>query len=281
MTTPWFQHLLDFGLTPYVATARHQLGSLALEAMGTTREVFCLEDRSAAPFHRAYATANALAFGARDLKMPGWVYIDCVLMQTAVVGFAARKRDVPAGLLKEFETDLDGSEWLPVSGQIASPALDGKTLVGFSLFSLRSLWPELPALGLATKGLALQVYNAARFDRFFGITQYDNPALCLHGRFGRALEIVSARVPLHAQGDNSLIYGMKIDFDPARLEEAPHTTKEPDFWIEAGDATAIAGLEAGIAEGKRYFILPPFQVKGGPGGEAQAVHLPIAEEGLA
>jgi len=198
-------------------------------------------------------------------------------MQTAVVGFLAQKSKVPKSLLDEFKAeadiDLDALEWIPVSGQIASPAMDGNTLVGFSLFSLRSYWPELPALGLATKALALQVYGAGQRDKFLGITQYDNPALSMHGRFGPRLEIISPRVPLHAQGNNTLVYGMKIDFDPHTLHEKPAVVAEPDFWLETGDGAGIDQMVAGIASGSRYFILPPFQVRDG-----QKLKLPIAEE---
>jgi len=273
MTATWFQHLTEMGLRPYVATARHQLPALALEGAGPDPLVFCLEDTNAKSFHSAYNTANALAFGARDLTMPGWVYIDCVLMQTAVVGFAAPKDQIPGHLLKEFGPVVEALDWVPLSGQTASPAIDGKTLVGFSLFSLRSYWPELPALGLATKGLALEVYKARAYDRFLGITQYDNPALAMHGRFGKSIEIISARVPLHAQGQSSLVYGMKIDFDPACLDEVPDAQQAPDFWIDNQDPETIARVEAGIAAGHRYFILPPFQVR-----EGGKVKLPIAEE---
>ncbi len=272
MTYEWFEDLGDKGLRPYVATSRHQLPSLNLAAAGEGVLTFCLEDGAALSFHGAYSRANALAFGARNLTMPGWVYIDCVLMQTAVVGFAAGRDNVPSGLMEELGSAAEDLDWVPVSGQTASPAIDGKTLVGFSLFSLRSYWPELPPLGLPTKGLALEVYNARRFDRFLGITQYDNPALAMHGRFGRAVEIVAPRVPLHAQGDMSLVYGMKIDFDPARLDEVPDVTAAPDFWMEAGEAAGIARLEEGIAKGERYFILPPFQVR-----EGQSLMLPITE----
>jgi len=273
MTQPWFQQLLDFGLRPYVATARHQLPALDMAAAGPDPLVVTLEDNAARPFHRAYNVANALAFGARDLTMPGWVYIDCVLMQTAVVGFAAPKGMLPKSLLMEFSPEAEALDWLPISGQTASPAIDGKTLVGFSLFSLRSYWPELPALGLATKAMALEVYKARGFDRFIGITQYDNPALAMHGRFGKSVEVVSARVPLHAQGDISLVYGMAVDFDPSALDAAPISEKTPDFWVDASDAASITRLEEGIAAGKRYFILPPFQVRQG-----QSVKLPISEE---
>lgn len=276
MTIPWFKHLTDFGLRPYVATARHQLPSLDVAAAGKGALTFCLEDPLATSFHNAYTTANALAFGAKDLTMPGWVYIDCVLMQTAVVGFAAPRESVPASLLKEFGAQGEVLDWVPISGQTASPAIDGTTLVGFSLFSLRSYWPELPTLGLETKALALEVYRARRFDRFLGITQYDNPALAMHGRFGKTIEVVASRVPLHAQGHTSLVYGMKIDFDPACLGEPPMPERAPDHWIKAGNAEDISTLEAGIAEGKRYFILPPFQVR-----EGQTVTLPIAEEDTA
>jgi hypothetical protein len=267
------QHLRDFGLRPYAATAGHLLPALDLGAAGEDVLVARLEDPAAKGFHGAYNVANALAFGARDLTMPGWVYIDCVLMQTAVVGFAAPKAMVPQSLLDEFGPAAEALDWLPVSGQTASPAIDGNALVGFSLFSLRSYWPELPALGLATKGLALEVYQAKSFERFLGITQYDNPALAMHGRFGNSIEVISARVPLHAQGDVSLVYGMKIDFDPAALGEEPKAPRAPDFWVDAHDPSSIDRLEAGIAAGKRYFILPPFQVR-----EGQTIKLPIAEE---
>jgi hypothetical protein len=274
MTQAWIQKYRDQGLRPYVATAAHQVGALNLEAAGQDVLVFALEDPAAKSFHEAYVTANALAFGSRDLKMPGWVYIDCVLMQSAVVGFAAPRAAAPEALAAEFGgTDEGGPDWLPVSGQIASPALDGQTLVGFSLFSLRSYWPQLPVLGLVTKGMALEVYRAREYERFLGITQYDNPALAMHGCFGNAVEIVAAGVPLHSQGIRSLVYGMKIDFELERLHEPKDVSRAPDFWVTAGNPSDMERLGQGIAEGKRYFILPPFQVR-----EGQAVKLPIAEE---
>ena len=86
MTKLWFQNLTDLGLRPYVATARHQLGGLDLAALGSDPLIATLEDSAAREFHEAYNVANALAFGARNLTMPGWVYIDCVLMQTGKAG---------------------------------------------------------------------------------------------------------------------------------------------------------------------------------------------------
>jgi len=272
MTYPWLKELLELGLRPYVATSRHQLGALDIQAAGPEPLIFCLEDEDALGFHRAYVTANALAFGSRDIAMPNWVYVDCVLMQTAVVGFAAKREQAPTTLIKSFGPDNDGLEWLPVSGQIASPAIDGRTLVGFSLFSLRNLWAELPALGLVTKALALEVYRAREFDRFMGISQYDNPALALHGHFGKTIEIVSPRVPLHTDANMTLIYGMEIDFDPEQLGEPAEAAQDPDFWLDATDENAIDRLGEGTREGKRYFILPPFQVR-----DERTVKLPISE----
>ena len=275
--THWLKAYRGKGLRPYVATSAAQLDALDLSLLGDDPLVVTLEDAGSSDFHHAYLTANALAFGARDLKMPGWVYIDCVLMQTAVVGFVAPRDSVPAPLRAEFlaeaDVDWDALEWVPVSGQIASAGIDGKTLVGFSLFSLTRGWDEMPSLGTITKAMALEVYRAQQFDRFLGITQYDNKALRMHGRFGPKLEIVSAQVPLHAQGEQSLVYGMKVDFDRNDLDKRLGEVAVPDFWLEADDIGAIRELTNGIAAGDRYFILPPFRVE-----EEGKIKLPIRRE---
>ena len=47
----------------------------------------------------AYLLSNSLSYESPNLKMPHWVLIDCVLMQTAVVGFTIAKSAVPEELL--------------------------------------------------------------------------------------------------------------------------------------------------------------------------------------
>jgi hypothetical protein len=202
--------------------------------------------------------------------------IDCALMQSAIVGFTRSVKDLPPELLKFYEddprVDLSALERIPVSGQIASPAASHGTFVGISLFSLGQHLRGEQRLGLYTKALALEVYKARQSGTFYGIAQYDNPALKIHGRFSSRMEIEQAMVPLHPRKDMTLIYKMSIDFDPHLVDTAP-PEQEPTFWLDAHDREMKSRIQEGLRQGRRYQIAPPFAVhKNG------SVVLPIIEE---
>jgi hypothetical protein len=272
----WFKVLLDKGYEPYIATSRHLLDSLNTGVFGYPISLHLLDDESQVPFHEAYLLSNSLSFSSPDLKMPHWVMIDCALMQSAIVGFSRAIEDIPAEILKHYENDpridLSKLKRIPVSGQIASPGTSQGSFVGISLFSLGQQIAAERQLGLFTKALALEVYRAGRRGTFYGIAQYDNPALKIHGRFSTKMEIEQAMVPLHPRRDMTLIYRMNIDFDPYRIEERP-PERSPTFWLNAKDREGKARIQSGIREGRRYQIAPPFAVL--RGGE---VFLPIIEE---
>lgn len=272
----WLQNLLDKGYEPYIATSRHVIDSLNSTPFGHPISLHLLDDEDQIPFYEAYLLSNSLSFSSPDLKMPHWVMIDCALMQSAIVGFTRAVRDLPPELLKFYEqdprVDLSKLERVPVSGQIASPATGEGSFVGISLFSLGQKLGGDTRLGLYTKALALEVYKARQSGTFYGIAQYDNPALKIHGRFSSKMEIEQAMVPLHPRKDMTLIYKMNIDFDPYTVEEAP-ADRQPTFWLDASDKEMKSKIQEGIRQGRRYQIAPPFAVQ-----RDGAILLPIIEE---
>ncbi len=276
----WLQPFVQAGLMPYVAASERNAAALAIERLGHVPCVIKVMERAEdRAFHLAYLAANAIGFGNPALKMPNWVYIDCVLMQTAVIGFCIPRDSAPAALIEAFAADpsvpLEALDALPVSGQIAGLALDGDTLIGFSLFSLRKFMPALQnlALGPATKAMALSLYRAEERQRFQGIAQYDNPALKVHARFGRQIEIDQPVMPLHPLGHMTMVYGMKADLDFARIFSGLQGAEPYDILLRADDAAAKEGLVAGRANGQRYIICPPYQIE-----RDGALYLPLRVE---
>jgi hypothetical protein len=274
----WLKELLEAGFKPYIASSARLLPFLNTRPFGVEAATYVMENQAHHPFHEAYLLSNSLSFKSPDLKMPHWVLIDCVLMQTAVVGFMNNKGDVSENLLQHYRNDssidFENLNHIPVSGQIASPNADGKSLTGISLFSLARDIDGPKKLGFFTKALAFEVHQGHRYEWYYGVAQYDNPALRIHGRFAPRMEIYQPIVLLHPRKDMTLVYKMRIDFDPYALEASPVTAApEPTFWMNAKDRDAKLRMQEGIAAGKRYFIAPPFSVVKG-----DEILLPIIEE---
>lgn len=273
---PWLHTLFEKGYRPYIATSRRLLPSLNVHPFGYQAQCHLLDDQDEIPFHESYLLSNSLSFSSPDLKMPHWVMIDCALMQSAIVGFTKAKSELPESLLRHYEADpridLAKLERVPVSGQIASPATEKGSFVGISLFSLGRQAANDQHLGLYTKALALEVYRARQGGSFLGISQYDNPALKIHGRFSSCMEIEQAMVPLHPKKEMTLVYKMKIDYDPYALDTKP-VALTPTFWLNAKDTEKKREIQQGLRDGKRYQIVAPFAVH-----RDSEVFLPIVEE---
>lgn len=272
----WLHNLLERGYRPYIATSRHLLPSLNLNPFGYQAQCHLLDDQEEIPFHESYLLSNSLSFSSPDLKMPHWVMIDCALMQSAIVGFTKSTNEIPEKLLRHYEADprvdLSKLDRIPVSGQIASPTTGKGTFVGISLFSLGRQIGDDRQLGLYTKALALEVYRARHDGLFLGISQYDNPALKIHGRFSSRMEIEQAMVPLHPRKEMTLVYKMKIDFNPYDLDTRPSEIS-PTFWLNAKDTEKKREIQRGLRDGRRYQIAPPFSVQ-----REGETFLPIIEE---
>lgn len=281
----WLKEILDLGVIPYVSTSTAMLPSLDLSVFEGHAQVKLLEEEAHLPFHQAYLLSNSLGFGSPDLKMAHWVYIDCVLLQTAVIGFAMPKEKVPKSLLAFYEddvsVDVEKLDMIPISGQISAMGVDRTTITGYSLFSLKSLLLDEMAhfkalrLGSITKYAALKAYQAERPDRKIrGVAQYDNPALKIHGAFGKKMYIEQPMVPLHPKQDMSFIYHMQAELDIERvLGSLPDDGKEPDFWLHAGDKAHKQEIKERIAAGERFYIKDPIQSV-----RENEIYLPICVE---
>lgn len=257
------------GLIPYVATSRAYLDYIDLSIFGDDVLLRVMEDETHKNFHDAYVFSNFLAFGGSGVEMPNWVYVDCVLMQTAVFGFAVKKDDLPEILTEKFRNHhkiyLDQLDYVPVSGQTAALGIDGKTLVGFTLFSLRKYFrrSDWPALGILTKAMGLYALGADKNDKkFVGISQYNNAALKIHGRFCEKMYIRQAMMPLHPLTDLTMVYEMDIVFDEDRIfgDLSKDTPSDYDLLLPADDIAPKQKMAAQMAQGKKFVILPPYHI---------------------
>lgn len=282
-TPGWLTGLIDKGFEPYIATSRKLVPYLNTTPFGQKATVYVMDEMNDDSFMEAYflleayLLSNSLGFESPNLKMPHWVLIDCVLMQTAVVGFTVPKSAVPEELLSYYRADqkisLDKLTRIPVSGQISSSDIGGKTMTGSSLFSLGRRWlGGVERLGLYTRTLAFEVYNAKAYDAFYGITQYDNMALRIHGRFTHEMEITQPVVRLHPGKEMTFVYKMKLDYDPQNPNKL-QAPVEPTFWLNATDKDKKYEMQQNIKKGKRYIIAPPFSIQRDGG-----IFLPIIEK---
>jgi hypothetical protein len=274
----WLQRILDKGYEIYIGSSERLLPLLNTRPFGCAARCYTLENPDHHMFHEAYLLSNSLSFRKPDMKMPHWVLIDCVLMQSAVIGFMKPVETVPEDFLHFFRSDryIDFSKvtHIPVTGQIASPALDGQSLVGMSLFSLARRVSGDADFGFYTKALALEVHGHERYPLYYGAAQYDNPSLRIHGRFAQEMEIYQPIVPLHTLKDMTFIYKMAIEFDSYKLEtEVPRPDAEPSFWMKADDLEAKRRMQAGQKIGKRYIIAPPYSET-----REDGIYLPIVEK---
>jgi hypothetical protein len=276
----WIADILNLGFRPYVATSEIFLPHLDFSLFGGTEIIKLLEDPAQRDFHEAYLVSNSLGFGNPDLKMPNWVYIDCVLMQSAVVGFALPIDKAPRTLVDFYQNDpyvdIKNLDFIPVSGQIAALGIDARTLVGFSLFSLRRQIHNLqvPRLAHLTKYAALHTYKADQFDRFIGLSQYNNHALKTHALFGKKIYIEQPMMPLHPLEDMSFTYSMKVDFNEERiLGPMIDTPQNYDFLMKADDKAIKLELARRMKQGERFYIEQPIHVI-----RDDEIYLPISIE---
>lgn len=254
--------LLENGCIPYIATSEHLLPCFNTKPFGYTLTPYC-DGPDKTNFHQAYIRSNTLAFEA-DLTMPQWVYIDYVMLQTASIGFMIERKRVPNNVLAQFDADplveVGELDFVPISGQTAGLTADKETWQGVSLFSLAKHFPDLRSLGLGTytRALALEAFGAKKFR---GITQYDNSAVSIHGKTAKEFFIKQAIVWLHPRTHMTFIYEQEPSFTLDDLR--PREAEEYSFLISAYDFEAKKRIEAGLREGKRYKIVPPFQIKKG------------------
>lgn len=226
-----------------------------------------------------YSVLNGLVFGPRGLPLPRWVLVDLAIMPSALVIAAAPRSAVEACADRGHRESVDRlmadaeqrglGDLVPVAAYCAAPTPDRSRWVGWSLCSII----RGRALGSVVKALALGAYGARRLD---GVTQFDNPALSIHSRFG-PLTIHAAQMPLH-DAPRAFVYVTDLSGLPERLEDLliPYrhdvVPSGTDILLDPRDDESRAALQRAILGGIRYSILPPGWVNVGEG-----MRVPIRE----
>ncbi len=191
-------------LVPYVLTFGRNEQYLNLDLdVGPEEIVFLeVEDEDNEDFCHILNRSNQLAFGGKKMGMPLWVMLDCAIIPSAMVGFMLDADDVPDDLWDLLDLDDDYDGWVPISEYCAAISVEPGAVSGFSLHS------HISNLGIATrtKALALAVLEA---ETQIGVTQFHNPSIRVHARFG-PMELLVHRPTVHTHSEDSFIYRVEL-----------------------------------------------------------------------
>ncbi len=205
--------LLD-ALIPYVLTFGHNVDHLNLDIdLGEDIEVLLVEDEANTDFCYILNNNNQIAFGGpKDMGMPLWVMLDCAILPTAMIGFMAHSDSIDDEMWEILELEDDYEGMVPISEYCAALAMEPGCVSGFSLHSV------VPGHGIATrtKALALAVLGATKQ---VGVTQFNNPAIRVHARFG-PMQILVHRPPVHTHPQDSFVYHLNLPEQDMLLEMA-------------------------------------------------------------
>lgn len=250
---------LQEALVPYVLTFGRNPSHLHLD-LDIDDEIVVLraEDDDTAEFARLLNQSNNVAFGGpRSMGMPLWVMLDCGILGSAITGFMLDSDDAPDELwdILELEDDFEG--WVPVSEYCACLTVEPGCVSGFSLHS------HLPNQGIATrtKALALAVLDA---KAQVGVTQFNNPAIRVHARFG-PMEVLVHRPAIHTHSEESFVYRLQLP-EMQMLEAMAREVVEfgdprrPDgvtWTFDPADERSHIRLRSHLADGGRAWIVSP------------------------
>lgn len=250
---------LEAHLTPYVLTTGANVDMLDLEAdVGSSIELLLVEDEKNAEFCTILNRGNQIAFGGpNDMGMPLWVMLDCAILPSAMIGYMLPRERVSDELLERLEVDDDYDGYVPISEYCACPTVEPGTFSGFSLHS------HVPGRGIATrtKALGLSVLQASHQ---IGVTQFTNPAIRVHVRFG-PLEVTIHRPIVHTHSEDSFVYRLELPEQDELLEIARGDSEfgtgdrpEGQRWTFMHDDEVAHGrLREHLNNGGRAWLIPP------------------------
>ncbi len=251
---PYEQHL-----QPYVVTTRRNRDHLNLQVdTDHSLEVLQIEDESNAEFCELLNRSNQDAFGGpQDMGMPLWVLLDCGVLPSGVVGFMLPQEHTPPEIIDKLDVDEDYDGPVPVSEYCGCPTVEDDCISGFSLHS------QLVGHGIATrtKALAMVIYGARSQ---IGVTQFYNPAIRVHVRFG-AMEVLTHRPAVHTHPEDSFVYRVELParktlvnmangsdvFGDSTLPEGVGWEFDPDNEMQQGR------LSRHLQDGGRVWLIPP------------------------
>lgn len=268
-TTHIVRALLQAGYEPFAFGAQANLDLLHPSPFGAPLRMLRADDPEQLHMHQLINRMNGLAYGGKDMGLPGWVQIDCGILPSAFLGFGRPAADLPERL--QWELGLTGDEpFVPVAEAISIPTARPGLWTSYSMCAV------VPGhqLGYASKLISLRAYGAGSC---LGVAQFDNFALRIHTRFG-ALEITQPFVPYHTCPHNTFVYRLDLRrgevLDRLERGEVIADAREPTFWLDSLDTPKMQEMSANVRAGThRYWLLPP-----GVERADGRVHNPIFEE---
>ncbi len=203
---------------------------------------------------------DKLAFGGAGMNTPRWAFYDCGVMPGLITGFACRWKKLPKEIREALGDDL-GQEWAPLSMFIVIPSVARGEWMAHNLCSINSILPKekrYRGLGFLSKAFGLWYAN---IDHLYGVTQWDSPALRLHGNFGD-LELVTTYTPVHTY-PTSVTYRSRVDtavwrrlFDKKPREEIFQVRYEDSgLEINPKNETNLKDMQARLERGEGPFFL--------------------------
>jgi hypothetical protein len=217
-------------LVPFAFGARANLARLDLSPAGGPLLPIAGDDPAEERFHELLNRMNAHAFGG--MGMPMWVQLDCGVLPSAFIGFAAHPSSLPASLCHALGVTAN-DQLVPVAEALAVPTVVPGRWMSVSMASV------LPGYGLGWRAKSMCL-DAVRAVESIGITQYDNPAIRAHLRLG-ALEVLTPAVRAHSRPDITFIY--RLHRTP--LNQALPSLPRPTSWIHHHDLSALHNVPAG------------------------------------
>ena len=245
--------LLEKGFVPFAFGSRANLDLLHPAPFGAALTMWAADDPEHLEVHQLINRMNGLAYGSKDMGMPAWVQIDCGILPSSFIGFAAPASTLP----NRMRWDLgiaDGDRLVPVAEAISIPTAEPGV---WSSFSMCTVMPG-HKLGYAAKVMSLRAYGSRQT---LGVAQYDNFSLRIHTRFG-ALRISEPLVPYHTCPDNTFVYRLDLRgghiLDRLDRGEVIDDNREPSFWLDATDTDRMREMAARTRAGTHdYWLLPP------------------------
>lgn len=193
---------------------------------------------------------DSKSFGESGMGMDNWVFLDCAIMPSGVVGYSIKAKDAPKELLVEYSIPVTYEGLIPLSMFIAIPMAKEYTWFAHNLSSSNSfLETKFKGLGLVTKNLGLEIF---KIKNLMGATQWNNSSLHVHTKIAK-LKIETVHTPVHSHPE-SLIYSCEVK-DTSTIEQK--VTEIGDFKFYFKDTKSLQDLKENITKDPVYIVSGP------------------------
>lgn len=194
-------------LTPYIFSYKENLSTFNLKNFAKKEFIhFDPFNEESLTFFNKLKVLDSSSFGESGMGMDNWVFLDCAIMPSAVIGFATHSSKANDEILKKYNCHKNDDIFIPLSMFIAIPMAKKDFWFAHNLSSSNSfLKTRYKGLGLLTKALGL---NTFKIKNLMGATQWDNSSLYVHTKLA-PLKIESVKTPIHSH-PKSLIYSCEV-----------------------------------------------------------------------